>query len=211
MKPAIVDNFGFYGILTNPKRGYDYVTKVFVEHQVPFIQLRIKDTSEYKVLRIAEKLRPICEGTHSLFIINDYPRVAVDSGADGVHIGQKDMPFDQVREIVGPDTIVGLSTHNPKETEMACEKNPAYIGIGPVYATPTKKIPDPVLGLDGMGEMLKKATVPAVCLGGISLERLPEVLQAGAKNFCMVRPVCEADDPGKIAKKILKIYNENKQ
>lgn len=210
MKPTVLNNFGFYAILTNPKRGYDYVANILVENSVPFIQLRMKDTSEYKILRMAEKLRPIVEGTGSLLIINDYPRVAFDSGADGVHVGQDDMPIEQVREIVGPDAIIGLSTHSHEQTEEACNKIPDYIGIGPVYATPTKKIPDPVLGIEGMKTMLDKATVPAVCIGGISLEKLPEVLQAGAKNFCMVRPVCRADDPGKVVKNINKIYNENK-
>jgi thiamine-phosphate pyrophosphorylase len=210
MNSHVPDNFGLYSILTNPKRGYDYTTHILVDYEVPFIQLRIKDTTEYKVLRIAEKLRTITEGTSSRLIINDYPRVALDSGADGVHIGQDDMPFEQVREMVGPDILIGLSTHNTDQTVDACKKMPDYIGIGPVYATPTKKIPDPVLGIDGMKKMLDKATVPAVCIGGISLERLSEVLKAGAKNFCMVRPVCEADDPGKVAKNIIKVFNDYK-
>jgi thiamine-phosphate pyrophosphorylase len=205
MSSPVQDNLGFYAILTDPKRGYDYTTHVLTDHEVPFIQLRIKDTTEYKVLRIAEKLRVITEGTLSQLIINDYPHVALDCCADGIHIGQDDMSFEQTREMVGPDMLIGLSTHNTDQTIEACKKMPDYIGIGPVYATPTKKIPDPVLGIDGMKEMLDKATVPAVCIGGISLERLPDVLKAGAKNFCMVRPVCEADNPAKIVKEIIRI------
>ncbi len=209
MKNTVSDNFGFYAILTNPRRGYEYVTSVCVEYELPFVQLRMKEEKEYTVLRTAEKLRYITEQTNTRLIINDYVRVALDCAADGVHVGQDDMPFDEVKALVGPDMIVGLSTHNPDQTEKACEKEPDYIGIGPVYATPTKKIADPVLGLDGMKEMLEKATVPAVCIGGISLERLPDVLEAGAKNFCLVRPICEADDPGKVIKKVLQIYKEN--
>jgi thiamine-phosphate pyrophosphorylase len=210
LNSRVPNNFGFYAILTNPKRGYDYTAHILVDHEVPFIQLRIKDTTEYNVLRIAEKLSTITEGTLSQLIINDYPRVALDSGANGVHVGQDDMPFEQVREMAGPDLLIGLSTHNLEQTIDACKKMPDYIGIGPVYATPTKKIPDPVLGIEGMKEMLDKATVPAVCIGGISLERLPEVLKAGAKIYCMVRPVCEADDPGKVVKNIIKVFNDYK-
>jgi thiamine-phosphate pyrophosphorylase len=202
----IPDTFGLYVILTNPVRGYEYCADVCVEFAVPFVQLRIKETSEYQVLRIAEKLRYITHHSATRLIINDYPDVARDCSADGVHVGQDDMPFEEVKEIVGPEMLIGLSTHNPEQTEEACKKRPDYIGIGPVYATPTKKIPDPVLGIDGMKEMLAKATVPAVCIGGITLERLPEVLKAGARNFCMVRPVCESREPGKVIKKIIETY-----
>ena len=209
MNPRVADNFGFYAILTNPLRGYEYTANVCVELQVPFIQLRIKEISEYKILLLAEKLRQITEKTSSLFIINDYPVVAKDSGADGVHLGQDDMQIEQAREIVGSDAIIGLSTHNPQQTEDACKKQPDYIGIGPVYATPTKKIPDPVIGLDGMKEMLDIATVPAVCIGGISLERLPELLQAGARNFCLVREVCDSKDPAGVIRKIFEVHRNN--
>lgn len=209
MKSAVPNNFGFYAILTNPVKGYEYVANITVEHEIPFMQLRMKDTKEYKVLRMAEKLRYITENTNTRFIINDYPRVAVDSGAYGIHVGQDDMPFDQVREIVGPDVIIGISTHNLEQTEETCKKQPDYIGIGPVYSTPTKKIPDPVIGIDGMREMLEKATVPAVCIGGISLKLLPDVLKNGARNFSIVREVCSAENPASVIKEILKIYRES--
>ncbi len=208
-KLRIKDNFGLYIILTSPVRGYEYCTNVCVEYELPFIQLRMKEHSEYRALRVAEKLRYITENSATRLIINDYPRVARDCAADGVHVGQEDMPFDEVKALVGPEMLVGLSTHNPAQTGEACEKMPDYIGIGPVYATPTKKVPDPALGLDGMKEMLAKATVPAVCIGGISLERLPDVLNAGAKNFCMVRPVCEAANPAGVIKRILDIYRKH--
>lgn len=208
MTKKVSDNFGFYAILTDPQRGYDYVTNVLVEHETPFIQLRMKNTSEYEVLKTAEKMRYITENTKTILIINDYVHIAKDCGADGVHIGQSDMPIEEVRDVLGQDAIIGLSTHNPEQTKKACEKKPDYIGIGPVYATPTKNIPDPVLGLDGMKEMLEIATVPAVCIGGISMERLGDVLKAGARNFCMVRPVCVSDNPGKVVKAILELYKE---
>lgn len=209
MDPKVPDNFGFYAILSSPIRGYEYTANVCVELKVPFVQLRIKETSEYRILLLAEKLRQITENTNSLLIVNDFPTVAKDSCADGVHLGQDDMQIEQAREIVGTDAIIGLSTHNPQQTEDACKKQPDYIGIGPVYPTPTKKIPDPVIGLDGMKEMLDIATLPAVCIGGISLEKLPDVLLAGARNFCLVREVCESKDPAGTIKKILRIYKEN--
>jgi thiamine-phosphate pyrophosphorylase len=202
----VSDSFGLYVVLTNPVRGYEYLTHVCAELQLPFVQLRMKDVPEYRVLRTAEKLRKITERTPTKLIINDFPRVARDCAADGVHCGQDDLQFDRVRAVVGSEMIVGLSTHNPEQTEKACGMNPEYIGIGPVYATPTKKIADPVIGIDGMKAMLEKATVPAVCIGGITGKNLPDVLKAGAKNFCMVRPICESQEPEKTIREILRVY-----
>lgn len=204
MIPKITDNFGFYAILTNPVRGYEYVTQVLVDNQIPYIQLRIKEEpSTYKILQLAEKLRQITEKSPSKLIINDYPHIARDSGADGVHIGQDDIAYELAREVVGAEAIIGISTHNPGQTQTACKKQPDYIGIGPVYKTPTKKVADPVIGLKGMQEMLALASVPAVCIGGIALELIPEVLKYGARNFSLVRPLCQAEDPDAMVKKII--------
>ncbi|MBD3420252.1 MAG: thiamine phosphate synthase [Chitinivibrionales bacterium] len=198
-------NFGFYAILTNPARGYEYLTRLLVDHEVPFVQLRMKDAADDEIVRQAETMRHLTQGTSTRLIVNDSPRLAALVGADGVHLGQSDMPFAQAREIVGDDAIVGLSTHNPQQTADACALQPDYIGIGPVYATPTKKLPDPVLGLDTMHEMVLRATVPAVCIGGIDLANLHDVLAAGARNVCMVRQLCAAADPEGVLKKALQI------
>lgn len=192
-------NFGFYGILTTPKMGYEALAEIMVRHRVKYIQLRMKETPDEVVVDMARRLRAIIGGD-SLFIVNDRPDIALEVGADGVHIGQDDTPYDQVRQMMGPDRIVGLSTHNPDQTSAACGLCPLpdYIGVGPVFATPTKKTPDPVIGLDGMQTMLKKATLPAVAIGGIDLDNLVDVLDHGAKNLCAVRCVNQADDPGTV-------------
>lgn len=204
----IPDHFGLYSVLTDPLRGYDYVTEVLVELEVPFVQLRMKNASSFAVLKQAEILRKITENSATRFIVNDDPLVARDVEADGVHIGQDDMPYAEVRAIVGEHSLIGISTHNPEQTAIACELAPDCIGVGPVYATPTKVIADPVLGLTTMKTMLDRATVPAIAIGGITMEYLSAVLQAGARNFCMVRPICAAEDPRKAIKKILGIYRE---
>ena len=96
---------------------------------------------------------------------------------------------------MGENAIIGLSTHSSQQTERACSLNPDYIGIGPVYATPTKKIPDPPIGIDGMREMLARTTVPAVVLGSIDDTNAAEVLRAGAKNICCVRYINKSKNP----------------
>jgi thiamine-phosphate pyrophosphorylase len=198
--------FGFYAILTNPVRGYEYCAKVFVDHEIAFVQLRMKDAPEAEIIKVAEKMREITSGTKTKLIINDNPNIAKTVGADGVHVGQNDMPFNEARTIVGERAIVGMSTHSVHQMQDACRLKPDYVGVGPVYATPTKKKPDPVTGIDGMKEMLAQATVPAVAIGGITLENLPLVLEAGAKNFCMVRPITITQEPEKVLREILKVY-----
>lgn len=198
-------HFGFYAILTAPLRGYEYCTKVLVDAEVPFVQLRMKDVSPGDILPTAQLMRRITLDSNTKFIVNDYPELARDCGADGVHIGQDDMPIHVVRRIVGPDAIIGLSTHSPDQTKAACALGPDYIGIGPVFPTPTKRNPDPVIGIDGMRRMLAAATVPAVVIGGIDLSNVQQVLDAGAKNFCMVRQFTQSEEPEKTVAEILRL------
>ncbi len=199
------DTFGFYSVLTNPVVGYERAAEIMVELGVPYVQLRMKDGDKDEVRRIAERMRRITEHSQTRFIVNDYPDIAKEIGADGVHLGQSDMHYEQAREIVGDKSIIGISTHNPEQTKQACRLEPDYIGIGPVYTTPTKAVADPVIGLEGMAAMLASSTVPEVCIGGISLERLPEVLEAGARNVCIVRPVCQTENPKPVVMEILRI------
>jgi thiamine-phosphate pyrophosphorylase len=204
----IPETFGLYAILTDPVKGYEYTAKLFVDYKVAFIQLRMKKEPENIIRKTAERLLTITADSASRLIINDYPEIAAQVRAGGVHIGQDDMPYEKARSIVGPDAVIGLSTHSPAQTLRACTLKPDYIGIGPVYPTPTKTRPDPVIGLDGMKEILSLATVPAVVIGGIDCSNLRGVLAAGARNFCMVRQLIQADDPEKILKEALNIYKE---
>ena len=206
-KRLLPDPIGFYSVLTDPIKGYGYMTSLLVDHGVRIVQLRMKGAPKPLVIDTALQMRKITEGTDTLLIINDDPHIAVEVGADGVHVGQSDMPYNDVRAIVGDDMLIGVSTHNPRQTADACQLPADYIGVGPVFATPTKKIPDPVIGLDGMREMLSISTVPAVAIGGIDLENLPSVLAAGAKNFCMVRQLTQSGDPKSVLEQIIRTVN----
>jgi thiamine-phosphate pyrophosphorylase len=203
---TVPSQFGFYAILTSPVCGYEYCTKVMVDHEIAFVQLRMKKAKREDIIRTAEKMKAITDGTKTRLIINDYADVAAASGADGVHVGQHDMAYSDVRRIVGAAAIVGISTHNRDQTHAACMLKPDYIGIGPVWPTPTKENPDPPVGIEGMKDMLSCATVPAVVLGSITLDNLNEILDNGAKNFSMVRPVNQSDKPEKVLKKIVSVY-----
>jgi len=204
----IPDGFGFYGILTNPVRGYEYTANVLVQAGVRFLQLRMKNTDDDEILRNAEKIRKITEGTGTLFILNDSPALARKSGADGVHLGQRDTRPDEALAILGDDAIIGISTHNPAQTALACLQGPTYIGTGPVFPTPTKAVPDPAIGLDGLSRMLSLATLPAVAIGAVDALNLREVLRAGARNFSCVRPVNSDKNPEQALSVLLRVYRE---
>ena len=147
-------------------------------------------------------MRRATAGSDTLFIVNDDPAIAAEAGADGVHVGQDDMEPAEVRARYPELGIVGLSTHSPAQALAANGKPVDYIGVGPVYATPTKDIPDPTLGLGTMAEMISISNRPAVAIGGIDELRLKDVLEAGAKNYAVVRAVCKSPDPLAAIKKL---------
>ena len=194
-------DFGFYLVMTNPAVGYAKCAEAAVKAGVKIIQLRMKHASRKEILREAHEVRRVTLGSDTLFIVNDDPDIASEVGADGVHVGQDDISPSEIRVRHPGLRIVGLSTHNIKQTLASASEPVDYIGVGPVYSTPTKDIPDPTLGLAAMGEMIAAAAHPAVAIGGIDLARLPSVISAGARNFAVVRAVCQSPDPyGEIRK-----------
>ncbi len=210
MRPLIPFHFGLYAILTDPILGYETLAECIVEHTIPFLQLRMKDVSSEQILRTAKNITSITQGSKTLFIINDDPTLAIAANADGIHIGQDDTGYAEARALVGKDMIIGISTHNPQQTIDACSLKPDYIGIGPVYPTPTKKCADPAIGLAGLAAQLAVSTVPSVAIGGIDLINIRDVLSAGAINVCMVRQINRAKNPGDILKQSLELLMQSK-
>lgn len=191
----MTDGFGLYLVMTNPVVGYARCAEAAVRAGVKIVQLRMKHVPRADIVRVAHDVRSVTAGTDTLFIVNDDPSIAEEVGADGVHVGQGDMPPAEVRLRHPGLGIVGLSTHNPAQVAASRTEPVDYIGVGPVYATPTKDIPDPTLGLDVMSAMIAAAAHPAVAIGGIDAARLPDVIAAGARNFAVVRAVCGSEDP----------------
>jgi len=200
---------GLYGILTDPLVGYERLAAIMVDEGVRIIQLRMKDAPRAEVAAAARLVRAVVPAGVA-FIVNDDPELAREVGADGVHLGQDDTPYAEARRIVGPGAIVGLSTHSPEQTAAACALGPDYVGVGPVYPTPTKRIADPPIGLDGMQRMLALATVPAVVLGGIDSGNAAAVVAAGARNLCAVRSVNRSADPAAEIRRILRVIRDGR-
>ncbi|MGI6496931.1 MAG: thiamine phosphate synthase [Kiritimatiellia bacterium] len=207
--PADEARFGLYLILTNPRAGYEACAEAAVQAGVRYLQLRMKETPRDEIVAVARTLRGIAAGTATRFVVNDDPSIASEVGADGVHLGQTDAPIETVRARYPELKIIGLSTHNAAQAACANRAAPAYIGVGPVFATPTKAIPDPVLGCAGAGRIIRASHVPAVAIGGIDAATLPSVLAAGAINFAVVRAVCEATSPLDAIHRLQDIWQEH--
>ncbi len=187
--------FGLYLVITNPLTSYESVAEAAVKAKLRYIQLRMKHVTREEILEKAHALRAITRGTETRFIVNDDPEIAVACEADGVHLGQDDMPLPEARLRYPSLKIFGLSTHSYAQMEAAKAVMPDYAGVGPVYATPTKDIPDPTLGPIEAGRIVQASPWPTVAIGGIDEARLPEVLRAGAINFSVVRAVCQSPTP----------------
>lgn len=201
----IVDNMGLYLVMTNPVLGYEETARIAVKHNVKIIQLRDKAMNDSELLQTAQRIRAITQGTDTLFIVNDRPDIAMLSGADGVHVGQNDISVNDCRQLK-TDMIVGKSTHNMQQLEAAMIEKPDYIGIGPLYPTQSKAVPDPVLGLDEAERMLKASTVPAVAIGGINAGNLSDVLSRGFANFGIVSYIVGDEDTESRIEEIMDIY-----
>lgn len=159
---------------------------------VDIFQLREKHASDDDLLRAAQTARRLCDEHGALFVVNDRPDIAVASGADGVHLGQDDMAVEDARAIVGPELLIGRSTHSPEQVDSAAGAD--YIGVGPVHATPTK-LGRPAVGVDLVRYAAANARVPFFAIGGLDATTLPNVVRAGATRAAIVRAISEAADP----------------
>ena len=159
---------------------------------VDIFQLRDKHASEHELLRAAEAIRRLCDEHGALFVLNDRPDLAVAAGADGVHVGQDDMTVSDARAIVGPDLLVGRSTHTPEQIDGAHGAD--YIGVGPIHATPTK-LGRPAVGTELVSYAAAHAQVPFFAIGGLDGATLPAAVAAGATRAAVVRAISESPDP----------------
>lgn len=178
---------GLYVIITNPVLPYHQIAEICVSEKVPWLQLREKNKTDAELLLIAKTIQSITNGSDTSFIVNDRVDIALLANADGVHLGQNDLPYDSIKNLVPKSFMIGLSTHSIDQAKQALEKRPSYIGFGPIWPTPTKKIPDPAVGTHLLAEVLTFAELPVIAIGGIDESNLQHVLCTGAHSLSMVR------------------------
>lgn len=179
----------------------DFLAEI-LDAGVDIVQLREKDAEVADLLRWGELFREAAARNSALFVLNDRPDVALALDADGVHLGQEDLPMDEARQFVGPDVILGLSTHSPSQWDGAAPEAD-YLCAGPVWETPTKP-GRPAAGLDYVRYAATSgARRPWFAIGGINGTNLPDVQLAGATRIVVVRAVAEAGDPGRSVRMLL--------
>ncbi len=161
-------------------------TRALIAGGVRIIQLRAKGVEQGEVKRLTRLMQPICRGDGAVFVLNDYPDLAAELGCDAVHVGQDAGPLAAVRSIVGPNMIIGRSTHSPGQALAASAEGADYIGFGPLFPTGTKP-GRPAIGLQDIASVRAKLHgLPMFCIGGINADTLPRVLTAGADRVVIV-------------------------
>jgi thiamine-phosphate diphosphorylase len=158
------------------------------------VELRDREQPRNVIERSGRTFRRLADTYGALFIVNDDPHLAVELRADGVHVGQEDIAPAEARKVVGPDAIIGLSTHSRQQIEAASEEPVDYISVGPIWETPTKQ-GRPATGLDLIRTAAEVSTKPWFAIGGIGAANVGEVIDAGAERLCIVRAIRDAEDP----------------
>ena len=168
---------------------------------VGIVQLRCKQAEDAEVIAAGRRFASVCERLGAPLIVNDRPDLAVALDADGVHLGQQDISVEDARELLGPDRIVGLSTHSAAQIEAALACGVDYIGVGPVHVTPTKP-GRPAVGTELLAYAATHARIPFFAIGGIDSGNVAGVVAAGAKRVAVVRAITDAADPEHAARQL---------
>ena len=172
------------------------VAAAWLEAGLRLIQLRAKALSFGPMLALAERLVGLASRSDARVIVNDRADVARLAGAAGVHVGQDDLTPSEARAILGPEAVVGVSTHTWAQVEAALATPVSYVAYGPVFVTASKANPDPVVGLEGLAAASRAAAasgLPLVAIGGITLDRAPDVLAAGATSVAVIADLVGCD------------------
>jgi len=170
------------------------VVSQMIKAGLKVIQYREKDKKMREKYQECLKLREITRQAGVTFIVNDHVDLALLVGADGIHLGQDDLPVNRVRELVGKDMLIGLSTHSPAQAQSALEMGVDYIGVGPIFSTQTKKDVCAPVGLEYLDYVVKHIPLPFVAIGGIKEHNIAEVARRGAKCIALVTEIVGAAD-----------------
>lgn len=202
-KKKLLKNFRLYAITDLKKEDPAIFKKVeqALQGGADIIQLRSKTLLDGQFLRLAQKFAPLVHRYRKLFFLNDRVHLMLVSEADGIHLGQDDLPLIYTRKILGPNRFIGRSTHSLKQALQAEREGHDYIGVGPVFETPTKPTYTPV-GLKLVKQVSGKVKIPFVAIGGIDVRNVDKVVEAGASKIAVVRAVFAANNIEKATKQL---------
>ncbi len=192
-------------VLTDPRGGRPALTALAaaVAAGAPVVQIRRKQCTDRELYDFAEVVVDFCTAAGATCIVNDRVDVALAVGAAGTHLGAYDLPVAAVRAVAGPDHLVGGTARNPRQGHKLVAEGADYLGVGPAYATATKHgLPDPI-GPAGVAAVAAAVDVPVIAIGGVTAERVPELLAAGAWGVAVTAAVSEAADPAAATERLL--------
>jgi thiamine-phosphate pyrophosphorylase len=172
---------------------------------VDIVQLREKSLPRREIELAAQTFRRLCDTYSALFVVNDDPDLARACDADGVHVGQGDMAPSEARAALGPDAIIGLSTHSEEQIAASAEEPVDHISVGPIWETPTKE-GRPAVGLELISHAAAHAPHPFFAIGGIDTSNADRVIEAGARRLCVVRAIRDATDPAAAAEELRRAF-----
>ncbi len=196
---------------SNNLNGLDHAQLVeqYLKGGSRFIQVRepaLHDSLLYPQLL---KIQSLCEPLGARFLINNRVDLALAVGAHGVHLGQDDLPVRVARDLLGEEAVIGLSTHNRQQFLDAQSQDVNYIAMGPVFSTSTKETENVPLGVEALGELIADSRYPVVAIGGISLEKAPQVWTAGADSVAVISDIANAEDPARQVSRYLSLAEES--
>jgi thiamine-phosphate pyrophosphorylase len=186
-----------------PARPLVEVLTAAAEAGAVLFQYRNKSASMKDAYLEALVLRQAAAKAGVLFIVNDRCDLALAVDADGVHLGQGDLPLDLARKVMGPEKLIGISTHNPEQVREATVGKPDYLGFGPIFTPGSKQDHDPVVGLDGLRAMRRLTSLPIFAIGGIQIDQVREVMRAGADGVAVISAILKAPDISQAVKSFL--------
>jgi thiamine-phosphate pyrophosphorylase len=178
----------------SPGRGHVEIARAALAGGADVIQLRDKNQDTGYLLPLAREIAALCRAHDALFIVNDRIDLALAAGADGVHLGQTDLPISDSRLILGPDKLIGISVENTEQVLAAEAEGADYFGVGPIYGSATKLDAGDAVGLEQIIRFRAISELPIVAIGGITLARIPEVIRSGADAIAVIGAVVAADD-----------------
>jgi thiamine-phosphate pyrophosphorylase len=185
-------------VITDPtlSRGRTHVeiARAALEGGADAVQIRDKSSSALNLCRSSSEIQPLARKFGAAFLVNDRVDVALLAGADGAHVGQDDLPAREARRLLPRPAILGVSAGTREEARRAEKEGADYVGVGPVFPTASKEDAGPALGIDGFAAIARSVSIPAVAIGGITLDNVAQVIAAGAAGAAVVSAVVSADD-----------------
>ncbi len=179
--------------------------KKLADAGVRLLQYRNKRASPRELFESSRKLVSLLAPLKVSVVVNDRADFAALAGANGVHVGQEDLEVEKARQVVGTEKLVGVSTHNLEQFQRAAASSADYIAVGPIFATGTKSNPDPVVGPVFIRKVRLLTDKPIVAIGGITLERAPEIIESGADSVAVISDILGAAEPGKRARQYIEL------